>query len=982
MCAPDQGKGLPFVVWPPLKLGRTKTPRTIPALKRTLKRVLGVAGLLLPLASSATMIASPMDQRQFQDMALPNGLRVVLISDSETDKAAVSLDVQVGSGSDPEDRAGLAHFLEHMLFLGTEAYPEAGEYQGFITRHGGSENAYTSYAHTNYYFDIDADYLEGALDRFAGFFTSPLFNPEFVERERAVVHSEYTSGLKKDGRRIRAVRQLAFDRRHPRSGFAVGSLQTLADRPGDLVRQDLLGFYRRFYTAPNMTLVVLGHEDLEVLENWVVTRFADLPAGGESPGGEVPGLYGENKLPLQQKVVPIAEMRYGLFTFPLPARIAHYREKPLAYLGHLLGHEGPGSLLSVLKAQGWAEALSAGTGMSNDNESTFEISISLTEAGLGAYDEVGRLLFQAIQQIRNEGLKPWVYQEQKTLAEIDFRFQERTEPMDLVRALARRMHDYPVTDLLYGPYRYDRFDPGLIRDFLGRLVPQNLHLLLVGPELETDATEEHYQVDYSLGPLPLSILTAWTDPPQSPSLRLPLPNPFISTDLELRMASAVSKVPERIEIGPGFSLWFQNDTSFGFPKGNFFVSIRSPFANDSPRNAGLTQLYVATVLDQLNDVTYSALLAGLGFEVYDHGRGISLKLRGYSARQGELLSIVLAALKAPEVSPERFARVRTQLLRALKNDAHQDPAGRIMSDLNRLLVAPAWWPDELAAAVEDLDPEDLEAFVPRFLGQGVAVALAHGNYLQDDATDLAKTVRRELLEHRQVEIVDSSRVLKLDKGTVARLTSDADHLDSAFVGYFQGQSRQLEERAAYLLIGQLLESPFYKALRTRQKMGYVVVAGFMPLRRVPGLVFLVQSPDRTPDEIRSAIEIFLRGFSETLEHMPSDVFEQYRQSILMRINIPDQRLGERSARYWHEIDRKAYAFDSRERLSAAILAQTLKTLRRFFTDNVLSNARRMMVVRTFGTDKNRPGSGEQSTGPKIKEITSAASFRDNRQWFD
>ena len=136
-----------------------------------------------------------MDQRQFQDMALPNGLRVVLISDSETDKAAVSLDVQAGSGSDPEDRAGLAHFLEHMLFLGTEAYPEAGEYQSYITRHGGSENAYTSHAHTNYYFDIDADHLEGALDRFAGFFTSPLFNPEFVERERAVVHSEYTSGL-------------------------------------------------------------------------------------------------------------------------------------------------------------------------------------------------------------------------------------------------------------------------------------------------------------------------------------------------------------------------------------------------------------------------------------------------------------------------------------------------------------------------------------------------------------------------------------------------------------------------------------------------------------------------------------------------------------------------------------------------------------------------------------------------------------------
>ncbi|GIS91092.1 MAG: hypothetical protein CM1200mP20_11330 [Pseudomonadota bacterium] len=119
----------------------------------------------------------------------------------------------------------------------------------------------------------------------------------------------------------------------------------------------------------------------------------------------------------------------------------------------------------------------------------------------------------------------------------------------------------------------------------------------------------------------------------------------------------------------------------------------------------------------------------------------------------------------------------------------------------------------------------------------------------------------------------------------------------------------------FLLLGQLLESPFHQALRTQQKMGYVVFAGFMPLRRVPGLVFLVQSPDRTPDEIETAIEDFLRGFSRTLAAMPGDVFEQHRQSILMRINTPDQRLGERSARYWHEIDREAYAFDSRERLS-------------------------------------------------------------------
>ena len=77
-----------------------------------------------------------------------------------------------GSGDDPKDRAGLAHFLEHMLFLGTERYPAADEYQRFISENGGGHNAYTALEH-NQFLDIDADKLDEALDRFSQFFTAP-----------------------------------------------------------------------------------------------------------------------------------------------------------------------------------------------------------------------------------------------------------------------------------------------------------------------------------------------------------------------------------------------------------------------------------------------------------------------------------------------------------------------------------------------------------------------------------------------------------------------------------------------------------------------------------------------------------------------------------------------------------------------------------------------------------------------------------------
>ena len=98
--------------------------------------------------SLSQLVISPNDQRQYRHIRLDNELDVLLISDPTTDKSAASLDVHVGSYQNPKDREGLAHFLEHMLFLGTKQYPESGEYQTFIAEHGGSHNAGTGLENT------------------------------------------------------------------------------------------------------------------------------------------------------------------------------------------------------------------------------------------------------------------------------------------------------------------------------------------------------------------------------------------------------------------------------------------------------------------------------------------------------------------------------------------------------------------------------------------------------------------------------------------------------------------------------------------------------------------------------------------------------------------------------------------------------------------------------------------------------------------
>lgn len=130
------------------------------------------SSLVLPPGGVVTPIASPEDQRAYRVFTLDNGLTAILVHDPLTDKAAASMDVHVGHFSDPADLPGLAHFLEHMLFLGTAKYPDEGEYAAFLNSHGGSSNAYTSTEDTCYYFDVTKDHLEGALDRFAQFFTA------------------------------------------------------------------------------------------------------------------------------------------------------------------------------------------------------------------------------------------------------------------------------------------------------------------------------------------------------------------------------------------------------------------------------------------------------------------------------------------------------------------------------------------------------------------------------------------------------------------------------------------------------------------------------------------------------------------------------------------------------------------------------------------------------------------------------------------
>ncbi|MCW8834550.1 MAG: insulinase family protein, partial [Colwellia sp.] len=178
------------------------------------------------------MKQSPNDLKQYQALTLNNGLRVLLIHNEESDESAAALAVNAGHFNDPKERQGLAHFLEHMLFLGTEKYPDGSEYQKFISQHGGSNNAWTATEHTCFYFAVHYQHFSSALDRFSQFFTTPLLSEEFIIKERKNIDAEFKLKLKDDIRRLYDVHKETINQSHPFSQFSVGNIDTLADKEG------------------------------------------------------------------------------------------------------------------------------------------------------------------------------------------------------------------------------------------------------------------------------------------------------------------------------------------------------------------------------------------------------------------------------------------------------------------------------------------------------------------------------------------------------------------------------------------------------------------------------------------------------------------------------------------------------------------------------------------------------------------------------
>ena len=204
---------------------------------------------------------------------LSNGLCVVLLEDHHAPVVAMQTWVRFGSADEGPVVAGIAHVFEHMLFKGTERFPN-GEIASLIEGAGGSVNAWTSYDETVYHVTLSSRFWETGFDVLSDAVLHSLFDADELAREKEVVLEELWRGKDNPDREIsERLFQLMFTE-HPYRRPVIGFEETVSK----LSREDMLRVFNTWYTPNNMIFVAVGDFDTPALMQAIETRFGVLPA--------------------------------------------------------------------------------------------------------------------------------------------------------------------------------------------------------------------------------------------------------------------------------------------------------------------------------------------------------------------------------------------------------------------------------------------------------------------------------------------------------------------------------------------------------------------------------------------------------------------------------------------------------------------------------------------------------------------------------
>ena len=858
-----------------------------------LKKTLWMFLIFLMSCSSDKILKHPLDKSKSKTLILDNGLKVYLLSDPSFNVSAASVSVEVGSLDNPEKRQGLAHFLEHMLFLGTEKYPDVDEYSSYLKTNGGYSNAYTASDHTNYQFQVLPGGFEGALDRFSQFFINPLFTEEYTAREVNAVNSEHQKNIMNDNWRQFRISSLFTKEGHPEQKFGTGNLETL----GDITRDELIDFYNNHYSANRMGVALLSTHSLEEMESWCRKYFSLIKNHNLDRNVYDPNYFEKKETFRLVQVDPVKDVRNLNMLFSLPSTRYLYNSKPGRQIGFILGHEGKGSLLSYLKLKGWAISLSAGAGSETSYYGNATIRVGLTESGQENYREVIKATMDYIALMKKSGYKKYVFDELKSMASLNEIYASKGEGMWRATQLANEAMMYPLKDVGRINYIYSDSSPKDYDELLSYITPDNMLTMLIAKGVETEETEYYYQAPYSYSE-DLSFYNELVQTKSREDFLIPEENPFIPKKATVPDRKHTEKVyPEVLTDVKGVKVYFGQDYEFLRPKGVVGLKIMFPKEKMNLKHRVYSKLYAKCVNESLNELSYPAKQAGLNFSFKEGYEGVYLDIGGYKESALTLYRLVLEHMMDFSISESQFLAIKDKTVRDYKNFSLTDAYLQTREMGSDIFMETKYTWEESLPIADSSTLAGLKEYEKTLFEETYLEAMIYGDFEKEDAETVVslfqqKTKTKGILRDRVFDV----KYLEMNDPENIQYINQLRVNNSCFYREYVIGNETPELRATTKIIGTALQQPFFTEMRTNQQLGYIV--GSYPNNKdnVLYLSFLIQSGVYPADEVNKRAEKFIGTAPDIFKDMDGETFKQLIKSEIEKLEKSPMSIAERAGK--------------------------------------------------------------------------------------
>lgn len=856
--------------------------------------------LFAQTGSAEIQIEKPeLDLRDYRHLTLDNGLEVLLVHDEELTLAGAALAVPLGGDDDPEDIPGLVHLLEHMLFSGSESYPDRGGFTDYISSAGGSYNAYTAADHTNFFFQVGADRLEEGLSRFADFIIAPSLEPEAVADEIAIVQSEFEGRRDQLGWHMLNVLRQQVNPDHPASRMKMGNRESFEGVPHEQLVERLNRFHALFYTTDKIKLVIMGPQPMEQLQDWAETAFAPAEPGEENTATasrvKVP-LLEPDRLPTQARLQTVGETDVLRITFPAKPEHLFYKTKPYTFVGRVLSSKASGRLAPALKAQGWIDELGTGMDLRGADYATFSIQMTLTEEGVAARDRIIASVFDYLRTMSESEDLATLYAEQSRQTKEEFRFPRKGQVIQEVSGLAVSLMRYPAGEVLTAPALMSSFDEPLVRSILRDMTPDQAIVTHAGDFEDLPDVEPVTGIAYEAVNPDKGTLTRWKDGDSGVRAKLAVrDNPFTDDEKTIYpLADDAGDLPVNLSESPGLDIWHLQDREFREPRGVLSIAIESPMIKQNLEDASANLLYRFMLAEALTGLAQTGSDAGIQLMVSRMNQGIGLSVLGFTGKQEDFLKQVADTIRSLEVTPELIrkgqAKARVQV-DGLENAQYFE---QMMTALNNRLRPGANEPRAELAELVKLDVADMKAFHHRFWKAPELMLMAVGNYQEQHARALADGFISTLdIEPSPLD----ERFPAAERSAPVEQRVDWVPAGVA-VRYCPVDGDRNDVMAATMLTTQMLHNQIFQQFRDSQQWGYVAFATLLQGYQEWGTTLMLQAPGMEPEKLDGQIVAVLERYREGLADLSEESFDQFRSGIRQALGARKQNLPGYASYWW------------------------------------------------------------------------------------